>query len=314
MPINIPKQMPAREVLDKEKIFVMDEERASTQDIRPLNILILNLMPEKEKTEVQLLRLLGNTPLQVNITFLRMETHESKNVSKSHLEQFYKTFSTVKNYYFDGMIITGAPIEHLPFEKVNYWEELKDIMNWSKDHVTSALHICWGAQAALYHHYGIGKFELPSKCSGIYKHTIADQTIKLVRGFDEVYFAPHSRYTSVSQEKITNHPDLKLLSKGEAGPFMIISEDEKHIMVTGHLEYDTDTLAIEYERDLKKGLDIEIPENYFPNNDVNEQPLNTWRSHSHLLFSNWLNYYVYQETPYEQDRKVKVNIPVQNEH
>ncbi len=314
MPINIPKQMPAREVLEKEKIFVMDEERASTQDIRPLNILILNLMPEKEKTEVQLLRLLGNTPLQVNITFLRMETHESKNVSKSHLEQFYKTFSMVKNYYFDGMIITGAPIEHLPFEEVNYWEELKDIMNWSKDHVTSALHICWGAQAALYHHYGIGKFELPSKCSGIYKHTIADQTIKLVRGFDEVFFAPHSRYTSVSQEKITNHPDLKLLSKGEAGPFMIISEDEKHIMVTGHLEYDSDTLAIEYERDLKKGLPVEMPENYFPNNDVNEQPLNTWRSHSHLLFSNWLNYYVYQETPYEQDRKVKVNIPVQNEH
>lgn len=314
MPINIPKQMPAREVLDKEKIFVMDEERASTQDIRPLNILILNLMPEKEKTEVQLLRLLGNTPLQVNITFLRMETHQSKNVSKSHLEQFYKTFSSVKNYYFDGMIITGAPIEHLPFEKVNYWEELKDIMDWSKDHVTSTMHICWGAQAALYHHYGIGKFELPSKCSGIYKHTIADQTIKLVRGFDEVYFAPHSRYTSISQEKIMNHPGLKLLSKGEAGPFMIISEDEKHIMVTGHLEYDTDTLAIEYERDLKKGLDIQIPENYFPNNDVSEQPLNTWRSHSHLLFSNWLNYYVYQETPYEQDRKVKVNVPVQNKH
>lgn len=313
MPINIPKQMPAREVLEKEKIFVMDEERASTQDIRPLNILILNLMPEKEKTEVQLLRLLGNTPLQVNITFLHMETHHSKNVSKWHLEQFYKTFSSVKKYYFDGMIITGAPIEHLPFEKVNYWDELKEIMDWSKDHVTSVMHICWGAQAALYHHYGIGKFELPSKCSGIYKHTIADQTVKLVRGFDEVYFAPHSRYTSVSREKIMEHPELKLLSEGEAGPFMIMSKDEKHIMVTGHLEYDTDTLAIEYERDLKKGLDIQMPENYFPNNDLNEQPLNKWRSHSHLLFSNWLNYYVYQETPYEQDRKVKVDVPVPNE-
>ncbi|GIN21274.1 MAG TPA: homoserine O-succinyltransferase [Bacillus bacterium] len=312
MPINIPKQMPAREVLEKEKIFVMDEERASTQDIRPLNILILNLMPEKEKTEVQLLRLLGNTPLQVNITFLHMETHQSKNVSKWHLEQFYKTFSSVNKYYFDGMIITGAPIEHLPFEKVNYWEELKKIMDWSKDHVTSVMHICWGAQAALYHHYGIGKFELPSKCSGIYRHTISDQTIKLVRGFDEVYYAPHSRYTSVSREKIKEHPGLKLLSEGEAGPFIIISEDEKHIMLTGHLEYDTNTLATEYERDLKKGLDIQIPENYFPNNDVNEQPINTWRSHSHLLFSNWLNYYVYQETPYEQDRKVKVDMSVSN--
>ncbi|RST73090.1 homoserine O-succinyltransferase [Siminovitchia acidinfaciens] len=314
MPINIPKQMPAREVLEKEKIFVMDEERASTQDIRPLNILILNLMPEKEKTEVQLLRLLGNSPLQVNITFLHMETHQSKNVSKSHLEQFYKTYSSVKNYYFDGMIITGAPIEHLAFEDVNYWEELTKIMEWTNDHVTSVMHICWGAQAALYHHYGIGKFELPCKCSGIYKHTINDQTIKLVRGFDEVYFAPHSRYTSVSRKEILEHPNLLLLSEGEAGPFIIISKDEKHIMVTGHLEYDTDTLAIEYERDLKKGLDIQMPENYFPNDNAGEQPINMWRSHSHLLFSNWLNYYVYQETPYEQDRKVKVDVPAPEEH
>ncbi|MFD1706586.1 homoserine O-succinyltransferase [Siminovitchia sediminis] len=313
MPINIPKQMPAREILEKEKIFVMDEERATTQDIRPLNILILNLMPEKEKTEVQLLRLLGNSPLQVNVTFLHMATHQSKNVSKSHLEQFYKTYDSVKKYYFDGMIITGAPIEHLPFEKVNYWEELKLIMDWSRDHVTSVMHICWGAQAALYYHYGIDKYELPAKCSGIYRHTISDQTVKLVRGFDEVYFAPHSRYTSVSREEIINHPDLNLLSEGEAGPFIITSKDEKHIMITGHLEYDTDTLAIEYQRDIKKGLDIQIPENYFPDNDVNQAPVNTWRSHSHLLFSNWLNYYVYQETPYEQDRKVKVDIPAAND-
>ncbi|MFS0643348.1 homoserine O-acetyltransferase MetA [Siminovitchia sp. 179-K 8D1 HS] len=309
MPINIPKEMPAREILEKEKIFIMDEERASTQDIRPLNILILNLMPEKEKTEVQLLRLLGNTPLQVNIIFLHMETHQSKNVSKSHLEQFYKTFSDVNKYYFDGMIITGAPIEHLPFEKVNYWEELKEIMEWSKEHVTSVMHICWGAQAALYYHYGIGKFELPGKCSGIYKHTVSDQKIKLVRGFDDIFLAPHSRYTSVSRKEIADHPELLLLSDGEAGPFMVLSKDEKHIMITGHLEYDTNTLATEYERDIKKGLDIHIPENYFPNNDAKEEPVNTWRSHSHLLFSNWLNYYVYQETPYEQDRKVKIEFP-----
>ncbi|MBM7717520.1 homoserine O-succinyltransferase [Siminovitchia sp. FSL H7-0308] len=309
MPINIPKEMPAREILDKEKIFVMDEERASTQDIRPLNILILNLMPEKEKTEVQLLRLLGNTPLQVNITFLRMETHQSKNVSKSHLEQFYQTFSDVEKYYFDGLIITGAPIEHLPFEKVNYWEELKAIMEWSKEHVTSVMHICWGAQAALFYHYGIGKFELPSKCSGVYKHKVSDHKIKLVRGFDDIFLAPHSRYTSISRKEIHDHPELILLSDGEAGPFLIISKDEKHIMITGHLEYDTDTLATEYERDIKKGLDIRVPENYFPNNNANEEPVNTWRSHSHLLFSNWLNYYVYQETPYEQDRKIKVEYP-----
>lgn len=306
MPINIPQEMPARNILEKEKIFVMDEDRAKRQDIRPLNILILNLMPEKEKAEVQLLRLLGNTPLQVNITFLHMATHKSKNVSKLHLDQFYKTYNDVKNRYFDGMIITGAPIEHLPFEDVNYWEELKDIMTWSKEHVTSVMHICWGAQAALYFHYGIDKFELPKKCSGIFNHEISDRTVRLVRGFDDQFVAPHSRYTSVSATEIEKHPELILLSKGDAGPFIIKSKDAKNIMITGHLEYDTNTLAIEYDRDLKRGLDIQIPENYFPNNDVNEKPMNTWRSHSHLLFSNWLNYYVYQETPYELDRKVKL--------
>ncbi|MBS4176766.1 homoserine O-acetyltransferase MetA [Lederbergia citrea] len=299
MPINIPKEMPAREVLEKEKIFVMDEERANKQDIRPLNILILNLMPEKQKTEVQLLRLLGNTPLQVNISFLHMETHESKNVSKSHLDQFYTTFSTVKNNYFDGMIITGAPIEHLPFQEVNYWNELKEIMNWTKDHVTSVMHICWGAQAALYHHYAIDKFDLPSKCFGVFKHDITDPTIKLVRGFDDVFLAPVSRHTGVRANEIEQHPELILLSNGDVGPFIILSKDEKNIMITGHLEYDTTTLAEEFQRDLNKGINIQLPENYFPDNDYTKTPLKTWRSHSHLLFSNWLNYYVYQETPFE---------------
>lgn len=300
MPINIPKQLPAREILDQEKIFVMDVERAKTQDIRPLNILILNLMPEKEKTEVQLLRLLGNTPLQVNISFLRTATHKSKNVSQSHLTQFYTTFEEVKHRRYDGMIMTGAPVEKMSFEQVNYWEELKEMMEWTKDHVTSVLHICWGAQAALYHHYGIDKFDLTRKCSGVFKHRVTDATVKLVRGFDDYFLAPHSRYTSVEMEEIVANDALLLLSSSEeAGPFLIISKDEKHVMITGHLEYDATTLAEEYRRDLKKGLDIHMPENYFPNDDPTQQPLNTWRSHTHLLFSNWLNYYVYQETPYE---------------
>ncbi|MCJ8006544.1 homoserine O-succinyltransferase [Lederbergia wuyishanensis] len=299
MPINIPPRMPAREILEKEKIFVMDEERATTQDIRPLNILILNLMPQKQKTEVQLLRLLGNSPLQVNVSFLHMETHQSKTVSKSHLDQFYTTFSAVKTRYFDGMIITGAPIEHLPFEDVTYWEELKQIMEWTKDHVTSTMHICWGAQAALFYHYGIEKYELSEKCSGIYQHHIADPKVKLFRGFDDVFFAPHSRNTSVQSNEIKAHPELSLLSEGEAGPFIILSKDEKNIMITGHLEYDTTTLAEEYNRDINKGIDIQPPENYFPNDDHTKKPINTWRSHSHLMFSNWLNYYVYQETPYD---------------
>ncbi|CAM3993421.1 homoserine O-acetyltransferase MetA [Lederbergia lenta] len=299
MPINIPKEMPAREILEKEKIFVMDEERAITQDIRPLNILILNLMPEKQKTEVHLLRLLGNTPLQVNVSFLHMETHESKNVSKSHLDQFYTTYSDVKDKYFDGMIITGAPIEHLQFEDVNYWEELKKIMEWTKTRVTSVMHICWGAQAALFYHYGIDKFKLSEKVFGIFPHQISDRTIKLVRGFDDHFPAPHSRYTSVHEDEILAHPELTLLSSGDAGPFIITSKDGKNIMITGHLEYETTTLNEEYQRDLEKGITIAPPENYFPNDDPSEKPVNSWRSHSHLLFSNWLNYYVYQQTPFD---------------
>ena len=300
MPINIPKALPARERLKEEKIFVMDEERAKTQDIRPLNIAILNLMPEKERTELQLLRLLGNTPLQVNVTFLNTATHTSKNIGKSHLDNFYETFEDVKDRRFDGFIITGAPIEHLAFEDVNYWEELKEIMDWTKENVTSVLHICWGAQAALYHHYGIDKYALSEKCSGVFTHSLSDPTVKLVRGFNDQFNAPHSRYTAVSVEEIENNRDLTLLSKSDdAGAFIVMSNDAKHIMITGHLEYDAGTLAEEYARDLKKGVNVNIPANYFPNDDANKEPSNTWRSHTHLLFSNWLNYYVYQETPFE---------------
>lgn len=300
MPIKIPKLLPAREILEEENIFIMDDDRALTQDIRPLNILILNLMPEKEKTETQILRLLGNTPLQVNISFLRTATHESKNTSPRHLEQFYTTFTEVKHRKFDGMIITGAPIELLPFEKVDYWEELSEIMDWTKSNVTSTLHICWGAQAALFYHFGIQKYELSCKCSGVFTHEINDRSEKLLRGFDDAFLAPHSRYTDIFVEEIEKHPTLKLLaSSQEAGSFILSANDGKQIMVTGHLEYEADTLAEEYRRDVQKGLDIHIPEHYFPNNDPSKQPLNRWRSHAHLLFSNWLNYYVYQETPYE---------------
>lgn len=299
MPIKIPKLLPAREILEEENIFIMDDDRANTQDIRPLNIIILNLMPEKEKTEAQVLRLLGNTPLQVNISFLQMATHTSKNTSQLHLDQFYTTFSNIKHRKFDGMIVTGAPVEMLPFEEVDYWEELTEIMNWTKTNVTSTLHICWGAQAALYHHFGIGKFELPRKCSGVFSHIVKDRSEKLLRGFDDEYLAPHSRHTDVDQKKIEEHEEIKLLSYSEeAGPFIMSANNGKQIMITGHLEYDASTLGEEYNRDRQRGLEIHLPEHYFPNNDPNLQPLNRWRSHAHLLFSNWLNYYVYQETPY----------------
>lgn len=300
MPINIPRELPAREVLEKENIFVMDVDRARSQDIRPLNILILNLMPEKEKTEAQLLRLLGNTPLQVNVSFLHTATHKSKNVSKSHLEQFYTTFAEVKDRRIDGMIITGAPIELIEFEEVNYWEELTEIMDWARTNVTSTLHICWGAQAALYHYFGIGKFELPKKCSGVFSHIVNEPTVNLLRGFDDRFYAPHSRYTDVEKAKIEAHEELQLLAYSEeAGAFIIMSKDARHVMVTGHLEYEVQTLAEEYSRDLAKELDIDMPKNYFPDNNPTKKPVNKWRSHAHLLFSNWLNYYVYQETPYE---------------
>ncbi len=299
MPINVPKQLPARQILEKENIFLMDAERATTQDIRPMNILILNLMPEKEKTETQLLRLLSNTPLQVRVDFIHTASYESKNVHKSHLKQFYKTFTDVKANRYDGLIITGAPIEHLEFEQVRYWGELTEIMEWSKKNVTSVLHICWGAQAALYHHYGIKKERRPNKLSGIFNHELVVPTSKLVRGINDEFLAPHSRNTDIDLAKIDNHPELIALdSSNDAGPFLIVSKDEKHIMITGHIEYDAITLADEYLRDKNKGLDIHMPTGYFPENNPDKSPLNRWRSQAYLIFSNWLNYYVYQETPY----------------
>lgn len=302
MPIKIPQKLPARQVLEKENIFIMEDERAGSQDIRPLNIVILNLMPDKQKTEAHLLRLLGNTPLQLNIIFLKTVTYEPKNASKSHMEDFYSDFASIRHRKFDGMIVTGAPIEHFEFEEVQYWEEMAEIMDWAQEHVTSTLHICWGAQAALYHYYGIKKFPLYEKCSGIFRHKIfnGQGKIELLRGFDDEFIAPHSRYTNISEEQLNDHKDLQLVATSpEAGPFLMMSKDGKHIMATGHLEYDTITLKDEYERDLDRGLNVRIPANYFPNNDPNETPINLWRSHAHLLFSNWLNYYVYQQTPFD---------------
>lgn len=302
MPIKIPMHLPAREILEEENIFIMDEGRAEQQDIRPLNILILNLMPEKEKTERQLLRLLGNTPLQVNITFLKTATYDSKTTSQYHLEEFYQTFSQVKGKKYDGMIITGAPIELLDFEEVDYWGELREILDWTITNVTSTLHICWGAQAALYYHYGIRKYELPAKCSGIYKHHVLDKKEKLLRGFDDEFLAPHSRNTDVLIEELTKESELKLLASSEAaGPLIISSRDGRRIMITGHLEYEASTLGEEYARDRARGISINMPENYFPGDNSEQKPLNLWRSHAHLFFSNWLNYYVYQETPFKWD-------------
>ncbi|WP_409298196.1 homoserine O-acetyltransferase MetA [Peribacillus sp. SCS-26] len=299
MPIKIPRQLPAAEILEGENIFVMDLERANNQDIRPLNILILNLMPEKEKTEAQLLRLLGNTPLQVNVSFLTMASHTAKNTSRYHLEQFYITFPEVKNKKFDGLIITGAPVEHLEFDEVNYWDELRQIMDWSSANVTSTMHICWGAQAGLYHHYGIGKLPLPQKCFGVFTHRVLHKTEKLVRGFDDIFFAPHSRHTDIETDKLREHPGLLILSQSEqAGVFLAASRDGKRIFITGHPEYDADTLGLEYSRDLAKGTEISLPYNYYPDDNPENEPGKTWRSHANLLFSNWLNYYVYQETPY----------------
>ncbi|QOR65169.1 homoserine O-succinyltransferase [Cytobacillus suaedae] len=299
MPITVPNNLPAKEVLEKENIFIMDETRAFTQDIRPLNIVILNIMPNKEKTETQLLRLLGNTPLQVHITLISPETYEPKTTSRNHLEQFYTTFSEIKEKKFDGMIITGAPIEHLEFEEVAYWKELQSILNWTKTNVTSTLHICWGAQAALYHHYGIRKYSLPKKCSGVFTHTVQRKDSRLVRGFDDIYNVPHSRFTDLHQEDILNHPELDLLSiSDEAGVCLVSTKDGKQIFLTGHPEYDITTLEEEFKRDKELNLEVETPRHYYENDDPSLPPLHTWKSHANLLFSNWLNYYVYQETPY----------------
>ncbi|WLR43679.1 homoserine O-succinyltransferase [Bacillus carboniphilus] len=300
MPINIPKSLPARKILQDEGVFIMDEERAFRQDIRPLNIIILNLMPEKQKTETQLLRLLSNSPLQIQITLLRPKNYSPKTTSMKHLEQFYTTFDHVFKKKYDGMIITGAPVEQLPFEEVTYWTELCEIMSWSKKNVTSTLHICWGAQASLYYHYGINKYDLPQKCSGIYQYKVLTHKEDLVKGFDEEYFSPHSCHTYIKEEDITNNEDLTILSKSEkAGIGLILSKDKKFIFLPYHPEYDLLTLKEEYERDKKRKLHPTIPKNYFPQDNANHRPIFTWKSHGYLLFSNWLNYFVYQITPFK---------------
>ncbi|MGR5984434.1 homoserine O-acetyltransferase MetA [Bacillus cytotoxicus] len=299
MPIIIDKDLPARKVLQEENIFTMTKERAEKQDIRALKIAILNLMPKKQETEAQLLRLLGNTPLQLDMHLLHMESHISRNVAQDHLTSFYKTFRDIEKERFDGLIITGAPIETLPFEDVDYWEELKKIMDYSKTNVTSTLHICWGAQAGLYYHYGIPKYPLAEKMFGVFEHEVLEQHVKLLQGFDELFFAPHSRHTEVHATDIEKVEDLKLLAiSEEAGVYLVIGQNGKHIFVLGHSEYSCDTLKREYERDIQRGLNIAVPKNYFKYNNPDEKPLVRWRSHGNLLFSNWLNYYVYQETPY----------------
>ncbi|MDO5707583.1 MAG: homoserine O-succinyltransferase [Andreesenia angusta] len=300
MPIVIPRELPAHDILTEENIFVMGTKRAYSQDIRPIRIAIVNLMPTKIQTETQLLRLIGNTPLQVEVTLLRTASYEPKNVKREHLGSFYKTFYEIKDKKFDGMIITGAPVENLEFEEVSYWKELEEIMEYTKENVTSTLHICWGAQAGLYHHFGINKHRLPRKLFGIFKHDTNIKKIKLLRGFDDVFYAPHSRHTEVRTEDIIKIDDLEILAHSEeAGANIISAFDGKYIFVTGHSEYDRDTLKDEYLRDMKKGLDIQVPENYFPEDDPAKIPKVTWRAHANLLFSNWLNYYVYQETPYD---------------
>ena len=299
MPIKVQNGLPARAVLEQENIFLMDETRAVSQDIRPLRILILNLMPIKEDTETQLLRALSNTPLQIELELMRMSTHESTHTSMTHLNTFYTTFHQVRMQYYDGMIITGAPVEKMPFEEVDYWNELAMIMDWSKTHVTSTLHICWGAQAGLYHHFGIQKYEMSEKLSGVYTQRVLNRNIPLVRGFDDIFKAPHSRYTGNHREDIVNHPDLILLAESEeAGPFLAMSQDGSQIFVMGHPEYDRVTLQNEYIRDVGRGLNPNVPCNYFEDDDPEKPVLLTWRGHANALYSNWLNYYVYQETPF----------------
>lgn len=299
MPIKVQGDLPAKEILEQENIFVMDENRAMHQDIRPIEIAILNLMPLKKETELQLLRSLSNTPLQVNITFLMVTSHESKNTATSHLNQFYITFDDVKKRSFDGMIITGAPVEQMEFEDVDYWEELTHIMEWTKTNVTSTIHLCWGAQAALYYHYGLQKKPLDRKMFGLYWHRVLNRKIPLVRGFDDMFLAPHSRHTEVPKESIEACDDLMILADSEeAGVFLAMNRDGKQIFVMGHPEYDRVTLDGEYKRDVGKGLDIDMPMNYYQGNDPENKPVLMWRSHANNMYTNWLNYYVYQATPY----------------
>lgn len=300
MPIKIPNQLPATQTLTDENIFVITETRALTQDIRPLKILMLNLMPKKIVTETQFARLLGNTPLQVELDLIHTSTHESRNTPADHLLTFYKTFEDVKHLKYDGMIITGAPVEKMPFEDVEYWEELCEIFEWSKTNVTSTLHVCWGAQAGLYYHYGVDKQPLDGKLFGVFPHTVERRSSILFRGFDDVFMIPHSRHTTVRREDIEAVPELKILSSSEeAGVYAVATDRGRQIFLTGHAEYDATTLRDEYERDVNAGLPITIPCNYFPQDDPTKDPLVTWRGHAHLLFSNWLNYFVYQTTPYD---------------
>ncbi len=300
MPIKIPNQLPATQVLTDENIFVMTETRAMTQDIRPLQILVLNLMPTKIETETQLARLLGNTPLQVELELMQTSSYAPQNTSADHMIKFYTTFDKVKDRYFDGMVITGAPVEKMAFEDVQYWEELCEIMEWSKTHVHSTFHICWAAQAALYYHYGIPKVELPEKISGVYLHRVDRRSSMLLRGFDDAFWVPHSRNTTVRLEDVKACPKLKILSTSpRAGVYALSTEGGRQIFITGHSEYDRDTLKKEYMRDKNAGLNPKVPENYFPNDDDTKDPLVKWRGHASLLYQNWLNYYVYQATPYD---------------
>ncbi len=299
MPIKIPDKLPAKHVLEGENVFVMDETRALSQDIRPLKILVFNLMPLKITYESQIMRMLSNTPLQVEVDLLMTNSHRPKTTPKEHLHNFYKTFDEVKRNKYDGMIITGAPVEQMKFEEVNYWDELKDIMEWGEKNVTSTLHICWGAQAGLYYHFGVPKYHLGEKLFGVFEHRVREPKEPLLRGFDDVFYAPHSRFTGVKELDINKVEGLRILADSEdAGVYLVISADRRLIFVTGHSEYDPLTLKDEYVRDLKKGEKIKIPQNYFPDNDSSKQPIVKWRSHANLLFTNWLNYYVYQETPY----------------
>ena len=300
MPIRIDNELPAKQSLEIENIFVMGNTRADTQDIRPLKIIILNLMPTKLETETQLLRLLSNSLLQIDIDFLQVATHEAKNVSKSHMDKFYNVFEDIKDNKYDGMIITGAPVEQMPFEEVDYWDELCTIMEWSKKNVYSVMHICWGAQAGLYYHYGIKKYPTDKKIFGIFPHFCLDDTHPLMRGLDDIYYVPHSRHTQIKRGDIAQIKDLQILSYSEdAGVHIVADMECRKFFITGHSEYDRDTLAKEYFRDIDKGLNIEMPINYFPNNDPKAVPKMTWRGTANLIFNNWLNYFVYQKTPYD---------------
>lgn len=299
MPLNLPDKLPAIELLKEENIFVIDNSRASQQDIRPLRIVVLNLMPLKITTETDLIRLLSNTPLQLEISFMKIKSHTSKNTPVEHMQAFYEDFDKIREQKFDGMIITGAPVEQMDFEEVNYWDEITEIFNWSRTHVTSTFYICWAAQAGLYHHYGVPKYPLDKKLFGIFEHTVNNPLHPIFRGFDDVFYVPHSRHTEIRREDILKVPELELLSESvDSGVYIVMAKNGREFFITGHSEYSPYTLDTEYKRDISKGLPIEMPENYYRDNNPDEAPLVRWRGHANLLFSNWLNYYVYQETPY----------------